>query len=206
MVRIDRIYTRTGDAGQTSTGDGRRVSKLDPAIVAGGSVDELNSVIGLAVAQNPESALSGLLQALQQLLFDAGADLCCAWNQDPEHATSGQHDRCPRISAGHVEHLELLIDQYVAGLQPLTSFILPGGTPQAAFLHLARSVCRRAEIDVLRLAEVTPVNPQLSICLNRFSDLLFVLARAANDHGKSDVLWKPGNSFPIPANPVVQFG
>jgi cob(I)alamin adenosyltransferase len=190
MVRLDRIYTRSGDSGHTSTGDGERVSKLHPRIAAGGSVDELNCVIGAAVAADPASELSAFLLKVQQLLFDLGADLCCAW--DAQNRTA---DRCPRISDGHVESLERTIDHYNDALSPLVSFILPGGSPQAAMLHLARSVCRRAEIDVLKLSETTPVNPKLYICLNRLSDLLFVLARVANNNGAADVLWKPGNGF-----------
>ncbi len=190
MIVLDRIYTRGGDQGMTSTGDGQRVSKLHPRITAGGSVDELNSAIGCAAAASSHAALISDLQRLQQFLFDLGADLCTPLSSDKDSAHP-----CPRITEHHVLALEKMIDQYNDGLSPLTSFVLPGGTSSAAALHLARSICRRAEVDVLRLASSEDVNPQLIISLNRMSDLLFVLARVANDNGKTDVLWVPGHSL-----------
>lgn len=189
MVHIDRIYTRSGDEGQTGLGNGERVSKVHPRIVAGGSVDETNSAIGLALAHGPSEEISSVLVALQQFLFDLGADLCVPKPQDAP-------DPLPnRITHEHVARLERLIDHFSARVGPLTSFVLPGGNVTAASLHLARGICRRAEVDVLRLHATTPVNPSLLISLNRLSDLLFVLARAANNNGLTDVLWKPGHGL-----------
>lgn len=188
MVRLDRIYTRTGDDGQTSLVDGTRVSKRDPRIVANGSIDELNSHLGLARAVASDSALQPLLLQLQQYLFDLGADVSCPW------AGAVSDERVPRISQQHVTWLESELDQANQPLQPLGSFVLPGGTHPAAALHVARAVCRRAERDMLELQAHHPINPQLPVFLNRLSDLLFVLARVANDHGRSDVLWQPGSA------------
>lgn len=188
MVRLDRIYTRGGDAGMTSTGTGQRVSKLNARIVAGGSVDETNCAIGVAIAAGTTAELRAVLTDLQQFLFDLGADLCV-----PLPAEGQQDMLNVRISNADAEQLERLMDRFTERQSPLDSFILPGGSPAAAQLHLARSVCRRAELDVLRMKDAEPVNPAVAICLNRLSDLLFVLARAANDDGKSDVLWQPRN-------------
>ena len=184
MVRLDRIYTRGGDHGMTSTGDGRRVSKLCARIVAGGSVDETNCAIGVAIAAGTTAELRDVLAALQQFLFDLGADLCVPL------PANGQPDLLKaRLTNDDTQQLERLIDRFVERQASLNSFILPGGSLAAAQLHLARGVCRRAELDVLRMQETEPLNPELAICLNRLSDLLFVLARAANDDGKNDVLW-----------------
>jgi len=189
MVRLDRIYTRGGDRGMTSTGDGQRVSKLHARIVAGGSVDETNCAVGVAISAGTTAELTDILTGLQQFLFDLGADLCVPLPAE------GQPDLLTtRLSNGDVERLEKLIDRFTERQAPLNSFILPGGSPAAAQLHLARSVCRRAELDVLRMQETEPLNPAIAICLNRLSDLLFVLARAANDDGRNDVLWKPRNA------------
>jgi cob(I)alamin adenosyltransferase len=190
MVHIDKVYTRGGDAGLTSVGDGSRVPKTHPRIRASGSVDEVNCVLGTAAAAagvSPE--LEQTLRELQQFLFDLGADLTVPL---PEDAAS---DTCPRTTADHVARMEEMIDRFSARLQPLQSFILPGGAPAAAALHLARAVCRRAELDVLELRQVAELNPQLTIALNRLSDLLFVLARIANDDGRTDVLWQPGGAL-----------
>ena len=190
MVHLDRIYTRGGDQGQTSLGNGRRVSKLDLRIEAGGSVDELNCLLGTAVAAGTQEQITTVLQALQQFLFDLGADLCVPL------PAAGEKDLLPaRVSDQHVVQLEALIDRFNDKLTPLNSFILPGGSPAAAALHLARAVCRRAERDVLRLQQREPINSQLLIALNRLSDLLFVLARTANDEGRSDVLWQAGRGL-----------
>ena len=186
MVHIDRIYTRSGDQGQTGLGDGQRVSKLNPRIVAGGSVDETNCAIGTAVSAGASDELTAVLKSLQQFLFDLGADLCV-----PVPA-EGPDPLPSRINDGHVQTLEKLIDRFTARLEPLRSFILPGGSPTAAALHLARSICRRAELDVLRLQATEEVSSPVVIALNRLSDLLFVLARIANDDGRTDVLWNPG--------------
>ena len=187
MVRLDRIYTRGGDHGMTSTGDGQRVSKLHPRIVAGGAVDETNSAIGMAISAGASAELNVILIGLQQFLFDLGADICVPLPAE------GQSDLLSsRISVQDAEHLEQLIDRFTERQAALNSFVLPGGSPAASHLHFARSVCRRAELDVLRLQEAVAVNTAVAICLNRLSDLLFVLARAANDDGRNDVLWQPG--------------
>ncbi len=190
MVRLDRIYTGGGDHGETSIGDGSRVAKLHPRIIAGGAVDELNCVLGVAASACPQSSFQEIIFRMQQFLFDLGADLCTPFGED-----KGEPNSCPRIKAAHATRLEELIDDYVAQLEPLTSFVLPGGTAAAASLHHARSVCRRAELDVLRLSEIEPVNHHLLVSLNRLSDLLFVMARIANDCGRQDVLWKPGQTI-----------
>ncbi|RLT20310.1 MAG: cob(I)yrinic acid a,c-diamide adenosyltransferase [Planctomycetota bacterium] len=189
MIRLDRIYTRGGDGGMTSTGDGQRVSKLHARIVAGGSVDETNCALGVAISAGPTAEVSEVLRGLQQFLFDLGADLCVPL------PVAGQPDLLKsRLSSGDAEHLERLIDRFTARQAPLNSFVLPGGSPAAAQLHLARSICRRAELDVLRMQAAEPLNSAIAICLNRLSDLLFVLARAANDDGRNDVLWEPRNA------------
>ena len=189
MVSLTKIYTRTGDNGETGIGDGSRVSKLHERIIAGGSVDETNSLLGMAAACCPESSELPLLHTLQQLLFDVGADISVPW--DP----TAKKDHCPRMTVAHVEWIEQQIDACNANLSALKSFVLPGGNRYAASLHVARSVCRRAEVDVLRLLSTTGINPQIPVVLNRLSDLLFVLARTANDNGKSDVLWEPGRAI-----------
>ncbi len=185
MVLLTKIYTRTGDGGETGIGDGSRVSKLDLRVIAGGSVDETNSHLGLASACCEEYETKRLLETIQQRMFDLGADITCPW--DPAAA----QDRCPRIAQRHVVWLEEQIDRININLSPLNSFILPGGTHLAGCVHVARSVCRRAEIDVLRLQADLTINPQISVFLNRLSDLLFVLGRACNNGGEGDVLWKP---------------
>jgi cob(I)alamin adenosyltransferase len=186
MVYLNRIYTKSGDAGETSLGDGSRVPKTHPRIAAYGGVDELNSVIGLAIAAGVPETWHTLLQRIQNDLFDLGADLCVPLVELPP-ATPPL-----RMSTDQVAQLEAWIDEVNERLPPLTSFVLPGGNTAAAHLHWARTVCRRVELGVLHLAEQEPLNPQATIYLNRLSDLLFVLARAANDDGRSDILWKPG--------------
>ena len=183
MVYLDRIYTRSGDAGETSLGDGSRVPKTSLRIVAYGSVDELNATIGAARATTGEE-IAANLATIQNDLFDVGADLCVP-------AADGD-DKSLRVTPEQVSWLENTIDTFTDRLEPLTSFVLPGGSPAAAALHQARTVCRRAEIEVLRLAEHETVNDQVIIYLNRLSDLLFVVARSANDDGRDDVLWVPG--------------
>ncbi len=183
MVRIDRVVTRGGDGGQTSLGDGGRVAKDAPRIIAMGAVDEANAAIGLlrcAVADAPET--DAMLARIQNDLFDLGADLCVP-------GTGG--DRL-RLTDAPVERLEAEIAALNAGLAPLTSFVLPGGTEAAARAHLTRVVVRRAERDVVRLAGEESLNPVLVRYLNRLSDHLFVLARACNADGAGDVLWVPG--------------
>jgi cob(I)alamin adenosyltransferase len=186
MVYLDRIYTKSGDEGQTSLGDGSRVPKTDSRIVAYGTVDELNSLIGVVIVAGPPEAVASQLRHIQNDLFDLGADLCVPAASGPD--AEGRL----RVDSEQVSQLEHWIDSATAQLEPLKSFVLPGGTSASAHLHLARTVCRRAEIKVLALAESAPINPQVTIYLNRLSDLLFVWARLCNDGGKSDVLWVPG--------------
>jgi cob(I)alamin adenosyltransferase len=186
MVYLSRIYTKTGDKGDTALGDGTRVPKDHPRVAAYGTVDELNAVIGLLRSEATQAA--ELLRTVQNDLFDVGADLCVPPSVDEK---SGQRLRvCPEQSV----RLEKVIDQFNEGLTPLTSFVLPGGSAAAAWCHLARTVCRRAERDVVTLAHTESVNPEVIVYLNRLSDLLFVLARVCNDNGLNDVLWVPGGS------------
>ncbi len=192
MVYLDRIYTKSGDQGQTSLGDGNRVSKTDSRIIAYGTVDELNSLIGVVIVAGVSEPASSRLKHIQNDLFDLGADLCVPATAGPE--AEGRL----RVAAEQGAQLERWIDEATEQLEPLKSFVLPGGTTAAAYLHLARTVCRRAEIKVLELAESSPINPQVTIYLNRLSDLLFVWARLCNDRGKSDVLWVPGKFRTLP--------
>jgi cob(I)alamin adenosyltransferase len=186
MVTLTKIYTRGGDKGQTSLGDGRRVQKHDLRVEAYGTVDETNGVIGL-VRLHSEGEADAMLSRIQNDLFDLGADLCT-----PE--TGRKSEGALRIVESQVERLEKEIDAMNAELQPLTSFILPGGTPAAAHLHLARTVARRAERLMTRLGETEPLNPVTIRYINRLSDHLFVLARFLNEKGVSDVLWVPGGN------------
>jgi len=188
VVRLNRIYTKTGDDGTTGLGDGSRLPKHHLRVAAYGTVDELSSVLGLAVAHLPEGAATpaSALQSIQNDLFDVGADLC----------VPGEAGEKLRLTARYTDRLERWLDEANESLEPLKSFVLPGGRPLAAWLHLGRTVCRRAERLVAELAASEPdeVNPEVLRYLNRLSDLLFVLARAANDDGKLDVLWKPGDT------------
>jgi cob(I)alamin adenosyltransferase len=185
MVQLTRIYTRGGDKGRTSLGDGTRVDKHHARVEAYGTVDEANAVIGLARLQ-VEGEVAAMLARIQNDLFDLGGDLCIP---PKEGEAEGQ---ALRIQDSQVERLEREIDALNAELQPLNSFVLPGGTPAAAWLHLARTVVRRAERATTRLAEAEAVNPAAVRYLNRLSDHLFVLARWTNGKGSGDVLWKPG--------------
>ncbi len=189
MVYLNRIYTRTGDGGMTALGNGTQVSKTHLRISAYGGVDELNSVLGLAIAVGLECELVNWIRQIQNDLFDVGADLCI-----PEDDDAGDQTVATplRVTSRYASRLETWIDTINDKLDPLTSFILPGGGVAASHLHLARSVCRRVEVGVCHLAEVERVNPEVQIYLNRLSDLLFVLARLCNDSGKKDVLWIPG--------------
>ena len=189
VVRLDRIYTRGGDKGMTSLGDGRRVFKTHPRIAAYGTVDELNSVLGLVLQQRGLAARQAkLLRGIQNDLFDLGADLCVP--RTPDEVEGARL----RVVAAQAQRLEAEIDARTARLGPLRSFILPGGRPLAAWLHLARTVCRRAELLVAHLleSESEATNREALVYLNRLSDLLFVMARLANDGGRADVLWQPG--------------
>jgi cob(I)alamin adenosyltransferase len=189
VVYLNRIYTKTGDGGQTGLGDGSRVPKTHPRVVAYGTVDELNSVLGLALAcgQLPE-AIGTLIRSIQNDLFDVGADLCVPPYEGENPETS------LRVVDSQVTRLEQAIDLHNECLEPLKSFILPGGTPAAAYLHVARTVCRRAEIQVVAIPATETINPRVVVYLNRLSDLLFVVARICNDEGRGDVLWTPGKN------------
>jgi cob(I)alamin adenosyltransferase len=180
-VRLTRIYTRAGDAGETSLGDGSRVPKTDPRVVAYGAVDELNSQLGLVLSAELPAGLREPLERIQNELFDLGADLSV-----PYAAQDGKL----RVGQAEIDELERLCDLFNEALAPLKSFVLPGGSESAGRLHVARTVCRRAEIEALK---VSPVNPLALTYLNRLSDLLFILARTANA-GRPEPLWKPGGS------------
>jgi len=184
MVTLTRIYTRGGDKGETSLGDGSRVKKQDLRVAAYGTVDETNGVIGVA-RLHAQGEADAMLSRIQNDLFDLGADLCT-----PEEGRKAEG--ALRIVDAQVERLEREIDAMNAALQPLTSFILPGGTAASAYLHLARSVSRRAERLLCELAETQQVNPAAIRYINRLSDHLFVLARWENEKGVRDVLWVPG--------------
>lgn len=177
-----KIYTKTGDGGETGLFGGPRVRKDDPRIESFGEVDELNAVLGIARAEDLGDDIDALLARIQSTLFDLGAQLA-----SPRPDRMGTQ----RITADHIAALESAIDQHESGLPPLTAFILPGGTRGAAVLHLARTVCRRAERRLVTLMEREPIASECLIYLNRLSDLLFVLARAVNDAaGCEDVLWQ----------------
>lgn len=185
MVKLNRIYTRTGDAGTTGLVDGSRVSKADPRIAAIGDVDEANSAIGVAIATlDGGGAVRADLLRFQNDLFDLGADL----------ATPDGIDGALRVTAGQVAAVERAIDRLNANLDPLTSFILPGGSEVAARVHIARAAVRRAERAACALHAAEAVNPAALAYLNRLSDLLFVLGRAINSNGMADVLWVPGKN------------
>jgi cob(I)alamin adenosyltransferase len=213
MVQLTRIYTGGGDKGETSLGDGSRVAKHDRRVEAYGSVDEANSVIGVARAElrreietvvaaqggmDPDDGgraararveklrdIDSMLARIQNDLFDAGADLCTPLEQQ-------RKTEALRVTADQSKRLEAEIDALNGDLEPLTSFVLPGGTMVAALLHQARTVVRRAEREVTAIAESETVNPEVVVYINRLSDLLFVMARYANDRGAADVLWVPG--------------
>ena len=187
MVKLSKIYTRGGDNGETSLGDGRRVAKHAVRIAAYGTTDEANGVIGIA-RLHASGAADAMLDRIQNDLFDVGADLCVPGEGGDE---AGGRSRL-RISEAQVVRLETEIDAMNEALEPLTSFILPGGSPASAYLHLARTVVRRAERLMTELAAAEAVNPAAIRYVNRLSDHLFVLARELNDGGKSDVLWRPG--------------
>ncbi len=193
MVRLTRIYTRGGDNGQTSLGDGSRVPKHSVRVAAFGTVDEANAAIGLArlhVDAAADADADAMLGRIQNDLFDLGADLCTP--EDGRRGADKGNAGALRILAAQVERLEHEIDAMNATLRPLNSFILPGGSAAAAYLHLARTITRRAERLVGELAAAERVNPEALKYLNRLSDHLFVLGRRLNDNGACDVLWVPG--------------
>jgi cob(I)alamin adenosyltransferase len=186
MPKLDRIYTKTGDAGTTGLGGGRRVPKDTARVRAYGTVDELNSAIGVALALGLDERLVAELGRIQNELFDLGSDLC--WPEDDE-----RRSRIPTVQPRHVEALERTIDELNDAVGPLTNFLLPGGTPGAAQLHVARTVCRRAERETVTLAREEPVGPLVGTYLNRLSDALFVMARYENHQaGVPEPLWQPG--------------
>lgn len=192
MVRLTRIYTRGGDKGATSLGDGSRVPKHDLRVAAYGSVDEANAVLGLVrlhTGGHPDDPVlvdaDAMLARIQNDLFDLGADLCTPEQENPPYPPL-------RIIDAQVERLEAEIDRLNGALAPLNSFILPGGSPAAAYLHQARTVVRRAEREMTLAAETLPIGAPALKYINRLSDHLFVLSRYLNDKGAADVLWVPG--------------
>jgi cob(I)alamin adenosyltransferase len=186
-VRLTRIYTRGGDKGETSLGDGSRAPKLDPRIVAYGMVDELNSLLGVALAEDDlPAALRPVIDLLQNELFDLGADLSVPF--------AGVDERL-RVTQAMIDRLEALCDEHNEALPELKSFVLPGGTKAAAALHVARAVSRRAELAALTASATHDLNPLALVYLNRVSDLLFILSRAANAlEGRDEPLWRPGGT------------
>ena len=189
MVKLNKIYTRTGDDGTTGLVDGSRLPKHAARMEAIGAVDEANSAIGLAAVSLADSDMAQSLYRMQNDLFDLGADLATPAGEGEGFAPS---DMVLRVVAGQVAWLESAIDDATEQLNPLTSFILPGGSEAAARLHVARASARRAERSVVALTSSDSVNPQALAYINRLSDYLFVLARLANDGGKGDVKWIPG--------------
>jgi cob(I)alamin adenosyltransferase len=184
-VRLTKIYTRGGDAGETSLGDGSRVSKLDARIAAYGTVDELNAAVGAILAGECPESLRPVLARVQNELFDLGADL----------SVPLEHEGRLRVTQEQVDALEADCDRFNAELPELRSFVLPGGSEAAARLHVARTVCRRAERETLAASGEHTLNPLAHVYLNRLSDLLFILARAANlAVGLAEPLWRPGSS------------
>jgi cob(I)alamin adenosyltransferase len=184
MVKLTRIYTRGGDKGETSLGNGARVAKHDLRVAAYGAVDEANAAIGVARLEASGEAAQ-MLRRIQNDLFDLGADLCRPIADGVEAL---------RICQGQIDRIEREIDLINGDLEPLDSFVLPGGTALAAALHLARTITRRAERGMTALAEAEPINPLSILYINRLSDHLFVLSRQANDGGAADVLWSPGEN------------
>ena len=182
MVRLNKIYTRTGDEGTAGLVDGSRISKSSLRMTAIGEVDEANAAIGVAIAAMSEGTIRSDLVRIQNDLFDLGADV----------ATPGEIEGALRIVASQVERLEREIDAMNVHLAPLRSFILPGGSPQAAALHVARAISRRAERSAVAATHDMPLNPAALAYVNRLSDFLFVASRAVNQNGAGDVLWRPG--------------
>ncbi len=186
MPRLTRIYTKTGDEGMTGLGGGRRVPKDSARVRAYGTVDELNSAIGVALALGLSERLTSELGTIQNELFDLGSDLC--WPEDDERRA-----RIPTVQPKHVRRLEGLIDELNEVVGPLTNFLLPGGAPGAAQLHLARTICRRAEREAITLSHEEPIGELVLPYLNRLSDALFVMARFENhERGVPEPLWQPG--------------
>jgi len=186
MPRLTKIYTKTGDEGVTGLGGGRRVPKDSARVGAYGTVDELNSAIGVALALGLTDRLAAELTTIQNELFDLGSDLC--WPSDDE-----RRERIPTVQPHHVDKLERLIDELNETVGPLTNFLLPGGAPGAAQLHLARTICRRAERETITLSREEAIGELVLPYLNRLSDALFVMARYENhERGAEEPLWRPG--------------
>ncbi len=190
MVKLNKIYTKTGDDGTTGLVSGKRVDKDDLRVEAFGSVDEVNAALGLARSRLDEEhkTVDEMLARIQNDLFDLGADLATPLKQDEAP------NKVLRIQSHQVERIEQEIDLLNESLQPLTSFVLPGGKTGVAELHLARTICRRAERNMVSLNRRDPINKQASLYINRVSDFLFVASRALNDGGKADILWVPGEN------------
>ena len=191
MVKLNKIYTKTGDDGTTGLSDGSRVKKYDLRPSAYGDVDELNSFIGLSIncinKDKKYNSLVKILKKIQNDLFDLGADLSTPIEERPKYEPL-------RIKNSQVLNLEDMIDKFNDKLEPLNSFILPGGSEISCWLHIARTVARRAERSMTKLAEKDKINKQSLIYINRLSDFLFVVSRVTNDNGKDDILWVPGGS------------
>jgi len=197
LVKLNKIYTRTGDDGTTGLVDGSRISKNDPRMAAIGDVDELNSALGLAIAEiadnaeKSDNAAVKTLRVIQNDLFDLGADIATPAAEAGDFTPS---EMILRITAAQVERLESDIDRANDQLEPLSSFILPGGKKGASAVHLARAIARRSERTLVAAAQQMAINPAALTYINRLSDYLFVLGRLLNDGGKSDILWVPGGS------------
>ncbi|WP_288349285.1 cob(I)yrinic acid a,c-diamide adenosyltransferase [uncultured Thalassospira sp.] len=187
MVQLTRIYTKSGDKGKTALGNGTRVPKNSVRVEAYGTVDETNAFIGVA-RLHADGDIDAMLARIQNDLFDLGADLCTPGDGSDDNP----EQPALRITATQTERLEQEIDQINAGLDPLKSFVLPGGSALSAQLHVVRTVSRRAERLIVELAGVEPTNPECVRYINRLSDHMFVLARHANNGGKDDILWQPG--------------
>jgi cob(I)alamin adenosyltransferase len=197
MVKLNKIYTRTGDDGTTGLGTGERRKKYDLRIAAYGTIDETNAAIGVArLHTGRDAVLDAVLSRIQNDLFDVGADLCTPDAGNKSNAGNKSGAARLTVTANQVAWLEGEIDRLNADLSPLKSFVLPGGSPAAAYLHLARTICRRAERLIAELAGKSgePVTPEVLKYVNRLSDYLFVASRYANENGARDVLWKPGEN------------
>ena len=189
MIVLNKIYTKKGDDGKTELGDGNRIEKFSTRVEAYGTVDEVNSVIGTVTCLSINTELKTALERIQNDLFDLGADLCL-----PESENENFSYEPLRVRTEQVSRLEAEIDTMNKNIEPIRSFVLPGGTEIAANFHLCRTICRRAERRVVKLMETETINLEALIYLNRLSDWFFVAARKSNDNGKDDILWKPANN------------
>ena len=189
MIVLNKIYTKKGDDGKTELGNGNRIQKFSTRVEAYGTVDEVNSVIGTVTCLSINTELKTALERIQNDLFDLGADLCL-----PESENENLAYEPLRVHKDQVSRLESEIDAMNKSIEPIRSFVLPGGTEIAANFHLCRTICRRAERRVVKLMETEKINQEALIYLNRLSDWFFVAARKSNDNGKGDILWKPANN------------